>query len=67
MTPEFRRSRFCVSGECVAVAFIPGRVLVRHFRGSNVTLEFTDAEWAVFVAGVRAGEFDVPTPTGAAA
>lgn len=67
MSPRFRRSTFCCSGNCVAVAFIPGRVLVRHFRGSSVTLEFTDAEWAVFVAGVRAGEFDVPAPKGAVA
>lgn len=58
--PQFRVSSFCVSGECVAVGFIPGRVLVRHHGDSSLTLEFSRAEWAVFTAGVLAGEFDPP-------
>lgn len=62
--PVFRVSSFCVSGECVAVGFIPGRVLVRHHRDASLTLEFSNDEWSAFTAGVRAGEFDLPSDTG---
>lgn len=60
--PQFRASSFCVSGECVAVGFIPGHVLIRHHHGSSPTLEVTNAEWLAFTAGVRRGEFDAVMP-----
>lgn len=60
--PVFRVSSFCVSGECVAVGFIPGRVLVRHHGDPGQTLDFSNAEWMTFVAGVRRGEFDDVMP-----
>lgn len=59
----FRTSSFCCTGECVAVAFIPGAVLVRHHHGPGVTLEFSTAEWRAFVEGARRGEFDAPGTT----
>jgi hypothetical protein len=62
-SPAFRRSSFCCTGECVAVAFIPGGVLVRHHRGPGPTLEFNFSEWRVFVDAVKAGEFDTPGST----
>lgn len=60
--PQFRVSSFCVSGECVAVGFIPGRVLVRHHSDPSLTLEFRNDEWSAFTAGVRRGEFDDVMP-----
>ena len=47
---------------CVAVARTEdGHVLVKHSRAvdSVEPLEFSEAEWAAFTKGVRAGEFDV--------
>lgn len=35
-------------------------VLVRDSKNPDVVLEFTDAEWSAFSAGVAAGEFDLP-------
>lgn len=61
--PAFRTSSFCCSGECVAVAFISGGVLVRHHHGPGPTLEFSNTEWIAFVEGVRRGDFDAPGTT----
>ena len=47
-------------GGCVEIAAFDGGVAVRD--GKNPTgpaLEFTAQEWRVFLAGVRAGEFDL--------
>ena len=48
------------AGDCVEVADnLPGIVAVRDTKNRNGgTLIFTDAEWAAFIGGVKAGEFD---------
>jgi hypothetical protein len=48
------------NGNCVEVAFVPAGVGVRDTKqqGRGPVLLFGRGEWAVFVAGVRAGEFD---------
>jgi hypothetical protein len=52
------------SGNCVEVAATGDLILVRHSKNpSGPALAFTVAEWAAFLAGVRAGEFDSPAPT----
>jgi hypothetical protein len=60
--PDWFKSSFSNgdASECVEVAFIPGMVGVRDTKqqGHGPVLTFTPAEWAAFVAGVRAGEFD---------
>lgn len=45
---------------CVEVAFADdGTVAVRHSKNpTGPVVEFTPAEWDVFTAGVRDGEFD---------
>jgi Domain of unknown function (DUF397) len=44
---------------CVEVAFLDTVVAVRDSKDKNgPVLEYTDAEWDAFVAGVRGGEFD---------
>ena len=49
---------------CVEVAFLRGgRVAVRDTKDRTLAPHvYTPAEWDAFVAGVRAGEFDRPTP-----
>ncbi|WP_433790966.1 DUF397 domain-containing protein [Actinoplanes sp. CA-252034] len=48
-------------GDCVEVAVnLPGIVAIRDTKDpGGATLVFTRAEWAVFLAGVRDGEFDL--------
>jgi uncharacterized protein DUF397 len=49
-----------VSGNCVEVAFAAGDVAVRDSKDpAGPALRFTAAEWLAFLAGVRAGEFDL--------
>jgi Domain of unknown function (DUF397) len=57
---EFRVSSFCSYGSCVEVGRSDdGTVLVRDTKdGAQQALAFTGEEWAAFVAGVKAGEFD---------
>lgn len=54
------RATSCESNACVEVAFTGDRVQVRESRHGRYgqRLNFTTAEWAAFVGGVKAGEFD---------
>ena len=59
---EFRKSSFCSGGNCVEVGLVNDDVLVRSSTTDNATqIRFSRAEWAAFVQGVRAGEFDFST------
>ena len=56
-------SSFCHSGGCVGVVDLPNGVGVRVLNTTDPggpTVTFTADEWAAFVAGVKAGEFDLP-------
>jgi predicted secreted Zn-dependent protease len=54
----WRRAARCADGNCVEVATRPGMVLVRDSKlDDSPVLAFDRETWAVFVAGVRAGEF----------
>ncbi|MDQ3577107.1 MAG: DUF397 domain-containing protein [Actinomycetota bacterium] len=63
---EWRKSSFSNGGssgdpkDCVEVAFLDGgAVALRDTKDRSLPAHlFTAAEWAAFVAGVRAGEFD---------
>jgi hypothetical protein len=57
--PAVRISSFCSDGDCVGVAIGPDEVRVVDTK-SEGALSFTAKEWAAFVAGVKAGEFDLP-------
>jgi hypothetical protein len=50
-------------GDCVEVAGnLPGIVALRDTKDpAGVTLVFSRDEWEAFLAGVRAGEFDLDT------
>jgi Domain of unknown function (DUF397) len=58
---EWRKSSLSTTNGCVEVAFVGDRIAVRDSkqRGRGPVLEFTAAEWAAFLGGVRGGEFDV--------
>ena len=56
---EWKKSSYCGSGSCVEVAKGTETILLRDAKDSDSpVLAFTPSEWASFVAGVRAGEFD---------
>jgi hypothetical protein len=59
--PAVRTSSHCSDGACVGVAIDADEVMVVDTKsGDAPALRFTPAEWAAFVAGVKAGEFDLP-------
>jgi hypothetical protein len=56
----WRRSSSCINAGCVEVQFLGDAVLVRdHKVDGGPVLSYTREEWAAFVAGVKAGEFDL--------
>jgi hypothetical protein len=58
---QFRKSSFSGSGSCVEVCRLPdGRIAVRDGKAPQLPPHhFTPTEWNAFLAGVRAGEFDL--------
>jgi hypothetical protein len=52
----------CNNSACVQVAHLPGgMVAVRDSKDTSMPAHIFDREeWAAFVTGVKAGEFDVP-------
>lgn len=56
---EWRKSTFSEANGCVEVAFVDGQAVVRDSKNrQEQVLVFTQLEWAAFLRGVRAGEFD---------
>jgi hypothetical protein len=57
----WRKSTLSTTNGCVEVAVVGDRIAVRDSKqeGRGPVLEFTAAEWAAFVGGVRGGEFDL--------
>lgn len=55
-------SRFCSNSACVQVAHLPGgMVAVRDSKDTGKAAHVFDREeWAAFVTGVKAGDFDLP-------
>lgn len=58
---RFASSSFCSKGACVEVArSSDGVVLMRDAKDrAQPALSFTGEEWATFLAGVKAGTFDL--------
>ena len=55
------KSSLCASGECVEVSLTDDGAQMRDSKDrSSPVLRFTPGEWAAFLNGVRAGEFDLP-------
>jgi hypothetical protein len=60
----WKQSSRCSAGGCVQVAHHGGRVEVRDSNRPDQVAWFSERDWAVFVAGVKAGEFDGPAGGG---
>ncbi|HKT05848.1 MAG TPA: DUF397 domain-containing protein [Rugosimonospora sp.] len=57
----WRRSTHCEAGACVEVSTSGDQVLVRRSdEPDGPELRVSRASWREFLAGLRAGEFDVP-------
>jgi hypothetical protein len=55
---DWRRSSRCETSACVEVGRTDGLVALRDSDRHDVTLRFSLPDWAAFVAGVRAGDFE---------
>lgn len=53
------RSSLCNIGGCIEVKIAGGRVEIRDSNRPSQTAWFREADWLLFVTGVKAGEFDV--------
>lgn len=60
------KSSFCAKDACVDVEFEGPVFDVPHVVVSDAygNVSFTHEEWATFVQGVKAGEFDLPRESG---
>ncbi len=58
---DFRKSKACWDDHnCVEVAMKDGYIGIRDSKQSgSPVLAFNKDEWSAFIAGVKAGEFDV--------
>ncbi|MEV0396004.1 DUF397 domain-containing protein [Polymorphospora rubra] len=56
---SWRKSSRCESHNCVEVARRSGEVAVRNSALPEDQVAFSAAVWQDFIAGVRAGEFDL--------
>jgi hypothetical protein len=55
---RWRKARSCSGGQCVEVAKVGGRYLVRDSKAPDgAVLSFTEAEWLAFAEGVKKGDF----------
>lgn len=62
---EYRTSSFCSGGDCVATERdANGNVRVFGTKDPAHGVGFTAEEWAAFIAGVKAGEFDAAPAEG---
>ena len=56
---DWRKSSFTNGNDCVTVGRYGDMIAVRDSKNPDGdTLRFTAGEWAAFLAGVKAGEFD---------
>lgn len=55
---RWRRSSACAGSGCVEVTRLDRNVAVRDSKAPGPLLTYTPEEWAAFIAGVKAGEFD---------
>lgn len=60
---DIRVSSFCPNANCVGVEITADGVAVTNTAMPEEFVAFTADEWSAFVAGVKAGEFDLPGST----
>ena len=57
--PEFKRASGCGIGTCAEAAVGGEMVLMRQSEHPDTVVSFASEEWRAFIAGVKAGEFDL--------
>ncbi|GIF70872.1 DUF397 domain-containing protein [Asanoa siamensis] len=58
--PVFRKSSRCEAVNCAEVATLGDGAILRNSTAPDVRLTFDATTWRGFIAGVAAGEFDLP-------
>jgi len=59
---EYIKSSYCGTNACVEAARWnenPSLIVVRNSVAPKQKVFFTEDEWTAFIAGVKAGEFDI--------
>lgn len=59
VTDVWRKSARCEAHNCVEVAKRTDEVAIRNSAVPDAQLTFARSEWAAFLSGVRAGQFDL--------
>ena len=60
VSPIFRKSSFCASGECLEVGQRDGLIILRDStRPRGIVLHYDAAIWRSFIRDVKAGEYDL--------
>lgn len=57
---DVRTSSFCAGGSCVQVEFTDNGVTLTDPNDRYTQVAYSSDEWRAFLAGARAGEFDLP-------
>lgn len=55
----WRRSSFCDTSACVEIVALDEGMALRDSADPQRTLQFSRDDWMTFIAGVRAGDFDL--------
>ena len=56
--PEWRRADRCTSGNCIEVAKVADRYLIRDSKNPQTApLSFSEDEWNAFIGGVKGDAF----------
>jgi hypothetical protein len=56
--PQWRRSSACTAGNCIEVASVADRILIRDSKHPDApVLAFTKEEWNAFADAVKRDEF----------
>lgn len=56
---EWRKSARCEAHNCVEVSRRSGEVAIRNNTLPDVQIAFAEPVWGNFIAGLRAGDFDL--------
>jgi predicted secreted protein len=54
----WRRGKNCNGGECVEVALMDEKVIVRSSQDPDTTFQVSCGRWEEFVAGIKDSDFD---------
>jgi Domain of unknown function (DUF397) len=53
--PQWRRSMYCASNDCVEIAQVNGTIMLRNSTKPRRVVRYTPEEWRAFTQGLQAG------------